>query len=56
MPSMGRQCEIETSWHVFCAKNGGGFHTIVHNECTISHFFQFFCILLLHVSVMFIVI
>ena len=31
MPSLGRTYEMETSWQLFCAKNGGGSHTIVYN-------------------------
>ena len=38
---MGRQCEMETSWHIFGANNGGGSHTIVYNECTIPYFLSF---------------
>ena len=42
LPSVGRKCEMEASWQPFCAKHGGGSHTIVYNECTIQYFLQFF--------------
>ena len=37
---MGRKCEMETSRQLFCAKNGGGSHTIVYNQCTIRNLLQ----------------
>ena len=44
MPSVGRKYEMETSWQLFCAKNGGGSHTIrmMHNlptYCSASEMF-----------------
>ena len=39
---MGRQCEMETSWQLCCAKKTGGrYHTIVYIECPIPYVLQF---------------